>query len=85
MKKSRLLAAVCALCMFTSLSTFASPWGTDYAVLLDGILQSGEAEGHLGIVTFDDFPDLVPNDIVPPPPGSARERPVRGGGRCYQS
>ena len=76
MKKSRLLGAVCALCVFTSLPTLASPWGTNYGVTLDGVVDPSvgippemeDIEGHDGIVTFDGIPDLITNDLVPGPP-----------------
>lgn len=49
----------------------ATPVAVEYDVILDGFVTDGaafDAEGHVGTVTFDTLPELVPNDLNPGPP-----------------
>ncbi|MEE9181765.1 MAG: hypothetical protein V3U33_04275, partial [candidate division NC10 bacterium] len=68
---ARVLAAVWSI-TFAALASpptvTADPFGIDYLVTFDGIVSPGIVEGHEGVVTFDGITEIIPNDIVPPPP-----------------
>ena len=66
MKKCRLTSILAFFVFAYSPPGFASPWGTNYIIALDALVQPADIEGHAGQVSFDGIPEIIPNDIVPP-------------------
>lgn len=53
------------LSQFLLSTAYSTPLGSQYEVILDAFLPSGQIEGHFGPVLFDGSPDPILNDLVP--------------------